>query len=132
MWRKIGRRDWHTLSDASALPQAKSDIQSQEINSTHGVILGPVPGLSVGTSRGLSIDPLETRNQESRVKHENDSVVVAPPEQPLPVIPGEGAQRRRPGTQEPHVQTPSHATTGFRLALSHVRNDTVGVSKNLA
>jgi hypothetical protein len=27
MWRRIGRRDWHTQSDVSALPQAKSDIQ---------------------------------------------------------------------------------------------------------
>jgi hypothetical protein len=27
MWRRVGRRDWHTQSGASALPQAKSDIQ---------------------------------------------------------------------------------------------------------
>jgi hypothetical protein len=27
MWRRIGRRDWHTQSGVSALPQAKSDIQ---------------------------------------------------------------------------------------------------------
>jgi hypothetical protein len=27
MWRRIGGRDWHTQSDVSALPQAKSDIQ---------------------------------------------------------------------------------------------------------
>jgi hypothetical protein len=27
MWRSVEQRDWHTRSDASALPQAKDDIQ---------------------------------------------------------------------------------------------------------
>jgi hypothetical protein len=27
MWRRVEQRDWHTQSDVSALPQAKSDIQ---------------------------------------------------------------------------------------------------------
>jgi hypothetical protein len=27
MWRRVEQRDWHTQSDASALPQAKDDIQ---------------------------------------------------------------------------------------------------------
>jgi hypothetical protein len=27
MWRRIGRRDWHTQSGSPTLPQAKSDIQ---------------------------------------------------------------------------------------------------------
>jgi hypothetical protein len=30
MWWRIGRRDWHTQSDVSTLPQAKSDIQFQK------------------------------------------------------------------------------------------------------
>jgi hypothetical protein len=53
MWRRIGRRDWHTQSGVSALPQAKSDIHlKKEANTTHGVILGPVPRISVARFRG--------------------------------------------------------------------------------
>jgi hypothetical protein len=32
MRRRIGRRDWHTQSDVSALPQAKDDTQLRETN----------------------------------------------------------------------------------------------------
>jgi hypothetical protein len=77
MWRRVGTRDWHTQSDASALPQAKSDIHLTKDNSTHGVILGLVPRISVGPSRGLSIDPLETTNRDSRHRAENDTALVA-------------------------------------------------------
>jgi hypothetical protein len=84
MWRRIGRRDWHTQSGASALPQAKSDIQlKKEANTTHGVILGPVPRISVGSSRGLTLTPLETHNRNSRHEAENDTVGGARPHQAL-------------------------------------------------
>ena len=59
-------RDWHTTDAYAGLPQAKSGIQLQEPTHTHGVIPGPVPGISAGPSRGLSNDPLETDNQDSR------------------------------------------------------------------
>jgi hypothetical protein len=78
---KRTRRDWHTADAGEDLPQAKSDIHLKESNSTHGVILGLVPRISVGTPRGLSVAPLEIRNQDSRHKAENDTVVVARPAQ---------------------------------------------------
>jgi hypothetical protein len=72
-------RDWHTKTAHEALPQATSGIQLQERTHTHGVILGLVPRISVGTPRGLAIDPLETHNRDSRHKAENDTAVVAAP-----------------------------------------------------
>ena len=94
MWWRVGRRDWHTSSDGSALPQAKSDNHLQKDTSTHGVILGLVPRISVGTSRGLSIDPLETHNRDSRDKPENDTAVVAATRtEALPPPNGGGAPR---------------------------------------
>ena len=81
-------RDWHMEDAQDDLPQAKSGIQLQESNPTHGVILGLVPRIPVGSPRGLSIDPREAINQDSRVKPENDSVDVAPiAANPTPVIP---------------------------------------------
>jgi hypothetical protein len=68
------RRDWHTTSANEDLPQATSSKQSQESNTTHGVILGQAkrdPRISVGPSRGLANDPLETNNRDSRHKAEN-------------------------------------------------------------
>jgi hypothetical protein len=71
------RRDWHTADAREDLPQAKSDIHlKKETNTTHGVILGLVPRISVGSSRGLTAIPLETQNRDSRDKPENDSGVV--------------------------------------------------------
>ena len=113
---KCNHRDWHTADAHEDLPQATSGIQLQDNNPTHGVILGLVPRISVGTPRGLSIDPREAINQDSRVKPENDSVDVAPT-QATSVIPGEGAQRRRPGTQGRHIQASPRAAPGFWLAL---------------
>ena len=130
MWRRAAQRDWHTQSGISALPQATSGIQLQDNNHTHGVILGQAkrdPRIPVGSPRGLSIDPLDTRNQDARVKPEHDSVAVAPTRSTL-VIPGEGAQRRRPGTQGRQAQASRHAVPGFRLAhCVCVRIDTVSV-----
>jgi hypothetical protein len=71
-------RDWHTEDAHKALPQATSGISSQGPNSTHGVILGLVPRISVGPTRGLAVDPLETLNKDARHKAERDSVDVAP------------------------------------------------------
>jgi hypothetical protein len=51
-------RECHTTPMPASLPQAKPDTQSdKETNSTHGVIVGPVPIISVGAATGLSIDP---------------------------------------------------------------------------
>jgi len=72
-------RDWHTADTHDDPPQAKSGIQSQESHTTHGVILGLFPRISVGTSRGLSIDPLDTNKEDSRHKAENDLVAVEAP-----------------------------------------------------
>jgi hypothetical protein len=41
-------RDWRTVTASEVLPQARSGKQSQESNTTHGVILGLVPTISVG------------------------------------------------------------------------------------
>jgi hypothetical protein len=67
-------RDWHTADACEDLPQAKSDIHfKKESNTTHGVILGLVPRISVGSSPGLSVAPDETNNRDSRHKAENDA-----------------------------------------------------------
>jgi len=71
-------RDWHTEDAHKVLPQATSGISSQGPNSTHGVIFGPVPRISVCPTRGLAVDPLETLNQVPRHNAERDSVDVAP------------------------------------------------------
>jgi hypothetical protein len=76
MRRRSSGGDWHTEADANALPQTKPDIQFKDTNCTNGVILGLVPGTSVGTPRGLATDPLETSNRDSRHKAENDSTVA--------------------------------------------------------
>jgi len=132
MWRRIRRRDWHTQSDISALPHAKSGISSQGTKLTQGVILGLVPRISAGSSRGLSIDPRKAINQDARHKAERDSVDVVQTRSTL-VIPGEGAQRRRPGTQGRQAQASRHAAPGFRLAhCVCVRNDSIHVSTHPA
>ena len=75
---KRNRRDWHTIIAREALPQAKSGISSQGTKLTHGVILGLVPRIPVGSSRGLANDPHEAINQGARHKAERDSVDAAP------------------------------------------------------
>ena len=72
------RRDWHTEDAHKVLPQATSGISFQGPNSTHGVILGLVPRISVGPTRGLAVDPLETLNKDARHTAERDAVDVAP------------------------------------------------------
>ena len=96
MWRRIEQRECDTPSDTSALPQAKSGIQPhKETSSTHGVIPGLTPGISAGPSRGLTNDPLETDNRDSRHKAENDTVAAAAATRPsaLPPPNGGGAPR---------------------------------------
>ena len=69
-------RDWHTQATQEALPQAMSGPQSQGTSTPHGVMLGPVPSISVEPTRGFADNPLDTDNRESRDKPENDSVDV--------------------------------------------------------
>jgi hypothetical protein len=92
MWLSIRRRDWHTQSETSALPQATPGTDLQERTYTHGVILGLVPRISVGPTRGLAVDPHETDNRDYRHKAENDSVDAAPyrMEADKVRVPGEG------------------------------------------
>jgi hypothetical protein len=71
-------RDWHTEDAHEDLPQATSSFSSQGPNSTHGVVLGPVPKISAGPSWGLAVDPLATLNKDARHKAERDAVDVAP------------------------------------------------------
>ena len=75
-------RDWHTNPAPEALPHAKPDTQLKETHSTHGVIPGLAPGISVGPTRGLAVDPHEALNRNARHKAEHDSVVVALPKVP--------------------------------------------------
>lgn len=66
MWRRNRQGDWHTAPEPHALPQMKPDTHIKESSSTHGVIPGLVPGISVRPSRGLANAPLENRNRDSR------------------------------------------------------------------
>ena len=70
-------RDWHTVDADENLPQATSGIHLQESSHTHGVILGLVPRIPVGSSRGLATIPHEAINQDARLKAGHDSVDVA-------------------------------------------------------
>ena len=95
---KCNHRDWHTADADEALPQETSGNSTQGTNPTHGVILGLVPRIPVGSSRGLANDPLDTRNQDARVKPEHDSVDVAATRSSTPPPNGGGASRTEPTT----------------------------------
>jgi hypothetical protein len=118
-------RDWHTGPAHEALPQATSGphLQKDTLH-PHGVMLGPVPSISVGTAKGLTIDPLETRNRDARHKGEHDSVAFAPLRMeagPLARIPGAG---RHPALRA--AQTHAHR----RVLMSAVRNPALVGDRN--
>jgi hypothetical protein len=69
-------RDWHTEDAHEVLPQATSCTHLQECTHIHGVILGLVPRIYVGPTRGLANTPPEPQNRDSRHKAENDSVLA--------------------------------------------------------
>jgi hypothetical protein len=111
-------RDWHTEDAQEALPQATSGISIPGPNSTHGVILGQAkrdPRISVGTPRGLAVDPHETGNLDSRHKAENDSVAGATSamEADKVRVPREGG-----GPVLRAAQTHAHQPYAARTALS--------------
>ena len=106
-------RDWHTAIAHEDLPQATSGIQFQDNNHTHGVILGLVPRIPVGTPWGLSIDPHEAINQDARHKAERDSADVAATRTSAPPPNGGGAPRTEPAT--------SGLRWGTALAIRTVR-----------
>ena len=110
---KRNHRDWHMEDAQDDLPQAKSGISSQGTNPTHRVILGLVPRISVGTPRGLSIDPHETHNQDARHKAERASADVAATRTSAPPPNGGGAPRTEPAT--------SGLRWGTALAIRTVR-----------
>ena len=104
MRRCGGERDWHTRSDATVLPQTKPGSRLETTTPNHAVILGLVPRIPVGSTRGQANAPLETPNRDSRHKAENDTVGVEALEQEaglLARVPREGgdpvsAQRALP------------------------------------
>lgn len=70
-------RDWDGGSALEDRPQATSGNHLPESSPTHRVILGLVPRIPVGPSRGHGIDPLETHNRDFQHNAENDPVDVA-------------------------------------------------------
>ncbi len=76
MRRRSSIGDWHTEAEAPALPQTKPDIQLEATQPNHAVILGLVPRIPVGPTRGQADTPHETINRDSRDKPENDTVDV--------------------------------------------------------
>ena len=85
-----------TIQMPEALPQATHDTH-QEANSTHGVILGLVPRISVGPTQGLANTPREAINQDARHKAEHDTVDVAQAADAGPP----GSRPARAATQRP-------------------------------
>ena len=123
-------RDWHTAIAHEDLPQATSGIQFQDNNHTHGVILGLVPRIPVGTPWGLSIDPHEAINQDARHKAERDAVYAAPA---LSFRTHAQRASRNPGATRTSVTTHSWARAVYPEPVEgRVQNDTVDVSTNLA
>ena len=70
-------RDWDRESAHDDRPQATSGNHLPESSPTNRVILGPVPRIPEGPSRGHGTDPLETHNRDFRHNAENDPVDVA-------------------------------------------------------
>jgi len=70
-------RDWDRESAHEDRPQATSGNHLPESSPSHRVILGLVPRIPVGPSRGHGIDPLETHNRDFWRNAENDPVDVA-------------------------------------------------------
>ena len=112
-------RDWHTADAHEDLPQATSGNHLPETTQTHGVMLGLVPSISVGPTRGLANDPREAINRDARHKGEHDTVDVAPFRLEaclLARVPGEG---RGPVLREaqPHIHRSALTRTGWTPAL---------------
>ena len=79
MRRWIRRRDWHTPSEPSALPQTKRDIQKKATRQQQRSFSGKRSASResrLHTPRGQTVSPLETLNRDSRGKPENDTVHV--------------------------------------------------------
>jgi hypothetical protein len=70
-------RDWDRESTPKDRPQATSGNHLPESSPTHRVILGLVPRIPVGPSRGHGIDHLETHNRDFRHNAGNDPVDAA-------------------------------------------------------
>ena len=70
-------RDWDRGSAHEDRPRATSGNHLPESSPTHRVILGPVPRIPEGPSRGQGIDHLESHNRDFRHNAENDPVDVA-------------------------------------------------------
>jgi len=87
MRRWIGKRDWHAQSGTSALPQTKPDIQSQDPTTPTESLSALCRESLLEAPKGLANDPLETLNQDSRDKPENDTGEVETPAGALEACP---------------------------------------------
>jgi hypothetical protein len=125
-------RDWHT-------DRAEEDQRPTPNDLTQEIFPAETTGLPTGSGPSAASPAQAGVQTPHEVRTRNPSALRAltgpPPSrgtrvdtcaQLSGVIPGEGATRRRPGTQELHAPAAQHVT-GFRLTrFARVRNDTVG------
>ena len=126
-------RDWHT--DAAREDQPTPNDLTQETRQAEPTGLSTGSGLKPASPAQAGVQtPHEVRTRNPSALR---TLTGPPPSRGTrverharilsPVIPGEGAQRRRPGTQELHARS-AHEASGFRLTRSaRVRNDNVCV-----
>ena len=99
--------DWHMGAAQEALPQTKPDIHLKDPATPTESCSGLSRASLLANPKGLANDPLETRNQDSRDKPENDPVDTEALEAgPLARVPGAGrdpasAQRALPTRTSP-------------------------------
>ncbi len=79
MRRWIGKRDWHTHSGTSALPQTKPDIHLKDPTAPTESLPALCQDSLLENPKGLANDPLETLHRDSRHKPENDTGEVEVP-----------------------------------------------------
>jgi len=111
MRRCGGRRDWHTHSGPSALPQTKPDIHLKDPATPTESLSALCRESLLEHPKGFALGPLETLNRDSRDKPENDTGGVEAPAGaleacPLARVPGGGrgpasAQKRARHTHSP-------------------------------
>lgn len=95
MRKWIGKRDWHTRSATSALPQTKPDIHIEEDTAPTESGSALCRESLLAPPAGLTNNPLEPLNQGSRNKSETDTCEVVAPAGaleacPLARLPGGG------------------------------------------
>ena len=120
MRRWIGQRDWHAQSGSSALPQTKPDIHLKEDTIPTESLSALCRESLLEHPKGLTNDPVETRNQDSRDKPENDPVDAEALEAGKARVPGGGrdpasAQSALPTRTIPSTVIPAEARQRVEL-----------------